>query len=59
MDKIAPVPKPAVSINAKSTTFLGFILGVEVVVLLKLVGTVRKFAISLIRAVSVLHIFSA
>lgn len=59
MDEIASITESAIGIIAKCTAFFGFVLGVQVIVLLQLMGAVCKFAISLVGAVSILHVFSA
>lgn len=43
----------------KGATLLGFVFGVEVVVLLELVGTVGEFAVALVGAVAILHVLPA
>lgn len=59
MDEVTAVAKPAESIMTKGATLLGFVFGIEVVVLLELVGPMGKFAITLVGAVAILHVLSA
>lgn len=55
MDEVAAIPVDAEMIVLETSTFLGLIFGVELVVLAQFLGSVGEFAPSLIGTVSVLH----
>ncbi len=59
VDKVASVPKTAMTLIKKSTTFFCLVLRIYIIVLLQLVRTVGKLAISLVGAKSELHKLSA
>lgn len=59
MNEIAAITESAVRVLAKCSTLLGFILRVEVVIFLELVGAMCELAVPLVGAKAVLGEFPA